>query len=155
MSTIKFRSKVSQHKRLYTIQILLWFIECLFFKQTISVVIKLKGSAEHDKHLLTWFILRYIEQCSDIKRSICFIMEVVSRLVVNIGYKSVEFFMHIVCDLFWVHHPKGLKLTVKILSVTFATNFSLNDYRHDPKFSDRQVWVNSVDPDQTTPSGAL
>ena len=24
-------------------------------------------------------------------------------------------------------------------------------YRNDPKFSDRQVWANSVDPDQTAP----
>ena len=28
-------------------------------------------------------------------------------------------------------------------------------YRNDPKFSDRQVWANSVDPDQTAPSGAV
>ena len=26
-----------------------------------------------------------------------------------------------------------------------------NDYRNDPKFSDRQVWANSADPDQTAP----
>ena len=25
------------------------------------------------------------------------------------------------------------------------------DYRNDPKFSDRQAWANSVDPDQTAP----
>ena len=24
-------------------------------------------------------------------------------------------------------------------------------YRHDPKFSDRQAWANSADPDQTAP----
>ena len=28
-------------------------------------------------------------------------------------------------------------------------------YRNDPKFSDRQVWANSVDPDQTAPRGAV
>ena len=28
-------------------------------------------------------------------------------------------------------------------------------YRNVPKFSDRQVWVNSVDPDQTAPRGAV
>ena len=27
-------------------------------------------------------------------------------------------------------------------------------YRNDPKFSDRQIRVNSVDPDQTAPSAA-
>ena len=28
-------------------------------------------------------------------------------------------------------------------------------YRSDLKFSDRQVWANSVDPDQTAPTGAV
>ena len=27
-------------------------------------------------------------------------------------------------------------------------------YSNDPKFSDRQVWANSVGPDQTAPEGA-
>ena len=27
----------------------------------------------------------------------------------------------------------------------------LGDYRNDPKFSDRKVWANSADPDQTAP----
>ena len=27
--------------------------------------------------------------------------------------------------------------------------FLFNEYRTDPKFMDRQVWANSVDPDQT------
>ena len=26
-------------------------------------------------------------------------------------------------------------------------------YRNDPKFSDRQAWANSADPDQTAPRG--
>ena len=26
---------------------------------------------------------------------------------------------------------------------------------HDPKFSDRQNWTNSVDPDQTSPEGVV
>ena len=29
------------------------------------------------------------------------------------------------------------------------------NYRNDPKFSDRQVWANSADPDQTAPRGAV
>ena len=28
-------------------------------------------------------------------------------------------------------------------------------YRNFPKFSDRQVWANSADPDQTAPRGAV
>ena len=28
-------------------------------------------------------------------------------------------------------------------------------YRNDPKFSDKQVWANSADPDQTAPLGAV
>ena len=31
----------------------------------------------------------------------------------------------------------------------------LQVYRNDPKFSNRQVWTNSVDPDQTAPLGLL
>ena len=30
-----------------------------------------------------------------------------------------------------------------------------NLYRNDPKFSDRQAWANSADPDQTAPRGAV
>ena len=29
------------------------------------------------------------------------------------------------------------------------------DYRNVPKFSDRQVWANSADSDQTAPRGAV
>ena len=38
----------------------------------------------------------------------------------------------------------------------FTTNFGLNlqKYRNDPKFSDRQAWANSDDPDQTASSGS-
>ena len=28
-------------------------------------------------------------------------------------------------------------------------------YRNDPKFSDRNTWANSADPDQTAPRGAV
>ena len=31
----------------------------------------------------------------------------------------------------------------------------LQMFRNDPKFLDRQVWANSVDPDQTAPTGAV
>ena len=34
--------------------------------------------------------------------------------------------------------------------------YSLNlEYHYDPKFSDRQVWANIEDPDQTAPRGAV
>ena len=33
--------------------------------------------------------------------------------------------------------------------------FKQTSYRNDPKFSDRQVWANSVDPVQTVPRGAV
>ena len=29
------------------------------------------------------------------------------------------------------------------------------EYRNNPKFSDRLVWANSADPDQTAPRGAV
>ena len=29
------------------------------------------------------------------------------------------------------------------------------EYHNDPKFSDRLVWANSADPDQTAPRGAV
>ena len=32
---------------------------------------------------------------------------------------------------------------------------SIDQYRNDPKFSDRYAWANSVDPDQTAPSGLI
>ena len=35
------------------------------------------------------------------------------------------------------------------------TQLNLFSYRNDPKFSDRLVWANSADPDQTAPRGAV
>ena len=31
----------------------------------------------------------------------------------------------------------------------------IRQFRNDPKFSDRPVWANSADPDQTAPRGAV
>ena len=31
----------------------------------------------------------------------------------------------------------------------------VRNYHNDPKFSDKLVWANSADPDQTAPSGAV
>ena len=36
-----------------------------------------------------------------------------------------------------------------------AHDVVFEDYRNDPKFSDRYAWANSVDPDQTAPRGAV
>ena len=33
--------------------------------------------------------------------------------------------------------------------------FNTRNYRNDPKFSDRLIWANSADPDQTAPRGAV
>ena len=46
----------------------------------------------------------------------------------------------------------GLCDQVKLKPVCSATDAS---YRNDPKFSDRQVWANSADPEQTAPRGAV
>ena len=32
-----------------------------------------------------------------------------------------------------------------------SLNYGISKYHNDPKFSDRRVWANSVDPDQTAP----
>ena len=37
--------------------------------------------------------------------------------------------------------------------MTFAKWVHLQNYRNDPKFSDRYAWANSADPDQTAPPG--
>ena len=36
-----------------------------------------------------------------------------------------------------------------------ATGSYIQVYCNDPKFSDREVWANSADPDQTAPRGAI
>ena len=36
-----------------------------------------------------------------------------------------------------------------------AANLENLAYRNVPKFSDRQIWANSADPDQTAPRGAV
>ena len=39
-------------------------------------------------------------------------------------------------------------------AIQFDDHIYLFDYRNDPKFSDKSVWANSADPDQTAPRGA-
>ena len=48
----------------------------------------------------------------------------------------------------WVKHGKFKDEGVLVLSLKPV-------YRNFPKFSDRQVLANSVDPDQTAPRGAV
>ena len=42
--------------------------------------------------------------------------------------------------------PPGKKIEICVRRQNGRTN---SYYRNDPKFSDRQVWANSADPDQT------
>ena len=46
-----------------------------------------------------------------------------------------------------MHHKKK--------ALILHVNNNCYDYRNDPKFSDRQVYANSADPDQTAPRGAV
>ena len=41
------------------------------------------------------------------------------------------------------------------VSTAWVCVSSESAYRNIPKFSDRQVWANSADPDQTAPRGAV
>ena len=45
----------------------------------------------------------------------------------------------------------GIYLNYPHISSAFAGK----SYRNDPKFSERQIWANSADPDQTAPRGAV
>ena len=39
--------------------------------------------------------------------------------------------------------------------MTLQPSYFVSNYRNFPKFSDRQVWANSADPDQTAPRSSL
>ena len=41
------------------------------------------------------------------------------------------------------------------MSISEPIDALIYNYRNVPKFSDRQVWANSADPDQTAPRGAV
>ena len=47
------------------------------------------------------------------------------------------------------------KTNVNKETVSWDTCCHMSNYRNDLKFSDRQVWANSADPDQTAPRGAV
>ena len=49
------------------------------------------------------------------------------------------------------------KMPIENLFVTVELGFQIlqKNYGNDPKFSDRYAWANSVDPDQTSPRGAV
>ena len=50
----------------------------------------------------------------------------------------------------------GENIYITHFQMNFAyINYSVFKYRNDPKFSDRYVWANSADPDQTVPRGAV
>ena len=44
---------------------------------------------------------------------------------------------------------------IEILSSGYHKVNMGQNYRNDPKFSDRYAWANSADPDQTAPRGAV
>ena len=51
-------------------------------------------------------------------------------------------------------NPKFIQISVSLRSFHISSLF--NKLRHnDPKFSDRQAWANSADPDQTAPWSSL
>ena len=41
------------------------------------------------------------------------------------------------------------------VAMIFCNEVLSNEYRNDPKFSDKYAWANSADPDQTAPRGAV
>ena len=55
-------------------------------------------------------------------------------------------------SLCWFCHVAA-HLASRLTKILFA--FVVKSYRNFPKFSDRQVWANSADPDQTAPRGAI
>ena len=55
------------------------------------------------------------------------------------------------CSLQWT---KAYQIKV-IRNSIFNAKWVPKLYHNDPKFSDRLVWANSADPDQTAPTGAV
>ena len=47
------------------------------------------------------------------------------------------------------------KQAVKIILDYEYNDIACKRYCNDPKFSDKQVWANSIDPDLTVPEGAV
>ena len=48
-----------------------------------------------------------------------------------------------------------LTIIIKSYDNILRNPWLLSMYRNDPEFSDRYVWANSADPDQTAPRGAV
>ena len=48
-----------------------------------------------------------------------------------------------------------LMVSCMVLLIISYNSTVIHNYRNVPKFSDRQVWANSADPDQTAPRGAV
>ena len=55
---------------------------------------------------------------------------------------------HVICLI-------GLIGSFELVSGLLLSLYSASKYRNDPKFSDKQVWANSADPDQTAPRGIV
>ena len=68
----------------------------------------------------------------------------------------IMFSLYYVYLNFFVISCFGFEGRIWVLTVTSPGHcllFTLN-YRNDPKFTDKQVWANSADPDQTAPRGS-
>ena len=53
-------------------------------------------------------------------------------------------------------YASGSEMDPSCLAYSFVENlFPSSAYHNDPKFSDRLVWANSADPDQTAPRGVI
>ena len=60
------------------------------------------------------------------------------------------------CDIMYIF-PIAINLSyfALIVRLCFEKDHLNSEYRNDPKFSDRLVWANSADPDQTAPRGSV
>ena len=50
-----------------------------------------------------------------------------------------------------LHWPKIMRSLISVNKKNIRPRYNTIGYRNDPKFSDRQAWANSADPDQTAP----
>ena len=111
-----------------------------------------------DKHMLEAYC--FINTCSSF---IYFFYKCVSVLVNHLSH-TISF--SIVCKYLCWGNAANVKVILlkrcwcsfdplSVYYVTRAWNQIYVVYCNDPKFSDRQVWTNSADPDQTAPRASV
>ena len=59
------------------------------------------------------------------------------------------------CKRFVEKEPVTSQISPRTKVPIYGTLNGNRNYRNDTKLSDRQIWANSVDPDQTAPTGAV